>query len=71
MKTIDLLEKHTGGLHLGIKYYADNKQIDRTKFRAIKDEAISNGVYGPASNSSAGGVWKFYTKVKVSDGFQY
>jgi hypothetical protein len=71
MKTIELLSKDTGGLGIGTKYYADNKQISRDQYTAIKNEAISNGVYGPASNYSECGVWKFYTTVRVSETFQY
>jgi hypothetical protein len=58
MKSIQLTEKHAGGLHLGIKYYADSKRISREEFQDIKNRAarLEN-----MSNSQQNGVWVFYT----------
>jgi hypothetical protein len=57
-KHIELIEKHTGGLHSGIKYYADDKQISREEFQDIKNEACRLECM---SNSQTNGVWTFYT----------
>jgi hypothetical protein len=57
-KRIDLMEKHTGGLHLGIKYYADGKQISQKEFQSIKSDAARLECM---SNSQTNGVWTFYT----------
>lgn len=57
-KRIELKEKHTGGLHLGVKYFADGKRISEAEFREIKERAARLECM---SNSQTNGVWVFYT----------
>jgi len=57
-KHIQLEEKHTGGLHLGIKYYADNKRVSESEFREIKERATRLECM---SNANKNGVMVFYT----------
>jgi len=63
MKSIQLTEKHTGGLHLGIKYYADSKQISCEEFQDIKQRAHKLECM---SNSQVNGVWTFYTTARFN-----
>lgn len=57
-KRIELKEKHTGGLHLGVKYFADGKRISGSEFREIKERAARLECM---SNGQVNGVWTFYT----------
>lgn len=65
MKAIELKEIHTGGLHLGIKYYANDKQIERAEYFELKRIGIANESYSSAHNQQNAGVWSFYCTVKV------
>ena len=65
MKTIELKEIHTGGLHLGIKYYANRVKVDRAEFNRLKCLGIANESYSSAWNQQNAGVWSFYCTVKI------
>lgn len=65
MKTIELKEVHTGGLHLGIKYYANGKKIDRVEYNQLKGLGMANNSYSNPWNKQNGGVWFFYCTVKI------
>ena len=65
MKPVELKEVHTGGLHLGIKYYANNKKVDRVEYNQLKVMGIANNSYSSAWNQQNAGVWSFYCTVKV------
>ena len=65
MSIIELKEVHTGGLHLGIKYYANNKKVDRMEYNQLKGLGIANDSYSCAWNKQYAGVWSFYCTVKV------
>jgi len=62
-KSIQLTEKHTGGLHNGIKYYADHKRISREEFQDIKQRADKLECM---SNGSVNGVMTFYTTARFN-----
>lgn len=72
MKTIELQEKHLGGLGGSlVHYFADGKRIEKAQYIAIKNEAINNGKYLNGWESRNNGVPTFGQYVNVRADFNY